>query len=78
MVTAVVMFSGGVASWMAARRIVDEGGDPVLLFTDTLIEDPDLYRFLDDAATDLGVEGDPHRGRSHTRGKCSRTYGYLG
>ena len=56
MVTAVVMFSGGIASWMAARRIVDEGGDPVLLFTDTLIEDADLYRFLDDATTDLGVE----------------------
>jgi hypothetical protein len=52
----VVMFSGGIASYVAARRVVDEGRDPVLLFTDTRIEDADLYRFLTDAETDLGVE----------------------
>ncbi len=53
----VVMFSGGVGSWAAGRRVVDEHGtaDVTLLFTDTLIEDEDLYRFLDDAARDLGV-----------------------
>jgi len=53
----VVMFSGGVGSWAAARRVVDTHGpdDVTLLFTDTLIEDEDLYRFLEDAARDLGV-----------------------
>lgn len=53
----VVMFSGGVGSWAAARRVIDQHGPTAvtLLFTDTLIEDPDLYRFLDDAGRDLGV-----------------------
>ena len=52
----VVLFSGGAASWAAARRIVDSGAAHVtLLFTDTMTEDEDLYRFLDDAARDLGL-----------------------
>ena len=53
----VVMFSGGIGSWGAARRVADQYGTDglVLLFTDTLIEDADLYRFLDDAAEDIGV-----------------------
>ncbi len=51
----VVLFSGGIGSWAAARRLVDSGSRPVLLFTDTLIEDEDLYRFLDDAAANLGI-----------------------
>lgn len=53
----VVLFSGGVASWAAARRLVDHRGPDgtVLLFTDTLTEDEDLYRFLDDAERDLGI-----------------------
>ena len=60
----VVMFSGGIGSWAAARRIVDEHGpdDVVLLFTDVkgnnpdphIGEDGDTYRFIDDAVTDLG------------------------
>jgi len=50
------MFSGGVGSWGAARRVADEHGSDglVLLFTDTKIEDPDLYRFLYEAAADVG------------------------
>jgi len=53
----VVMFSGGVGSWGAARRVADTDGIAglALLFTDTLIEDPDLYRFLEEAATDIGA-----------------------
>ena len=65
------MFSGGAASWGTARRIVDEGlvDDLVLVFTDTKTEDEDLYRFLDEAAADIGVvrwrviTGDPERDR---------------
>lgn len=51
------MFSGGVASWATARIVADEHGTDglVLLFADTLMEDEDLYRFLDDAAADIGV-----------------------
>lgn len=54
----VVMMSGGVGSWAAARRVVDRHGpeDVTLLFADTLIEDEDLYRFLEEAATDTGAE----------------------
>lgn len=53
----VVMFSGGIGSWAAARRVAACHGtaDLTLLFADTLIEDEDLYRFLDDAARDIGV-----------------------
>lgn len=53
----VVMFSGGVGSWAAAARIVDRFGPDnlMLLFSDTLIEDVDLYRFLDEAAADIGA-----------------------
>lgn len=39
----VVMFSGGIGSWAAAKRVAAEHGtaDLTLLFTDTLIEDAD-------------------------------------
>lgn len=51
----VVFFSGGVASWAAALRVRREHGlDGLrLLFTDTLIEDDDLYRFLVEAAAQI-------------------------
>jgi hypothetical protein len=49
------MFSGGVGSWAAARRAKERYTDVTLLFADTLIEDPDLYRFLDEAASDVGA-----------------------
>lgn len=54
---AVVFFSGGVMSWAAAKRAVARWGaeNTTLLFTDTLIEDPDLYRFLDEAAANVGA-----------------------
>ena len=50
------MFSGGVGSWMTARRVAATGVTPVLLFADTRMEDEDLYRFLDEAAADVGGE----------------------
>lgn len=42
------MFSGGVGSFMAAKRVVEEYGseNTILLFTDTKSEDEDLYRFI--------------------------------
>ena len=54
----VVMFSGGVGSWAAARRVREANPeDPILcLFADTLIEDADLYRFLKEAAADVAGE----------------------
>lgn len=54
----VVMFSGGVGSWAAAKRIAERHGtdDLTLLFTDTYMEDSDLYRFLvEGAASIFGV-----------------------
>lgn len=53
----VQMSSGGTGSWAAARRVADWYGtdDMVLLFADTLVEDEDLYRFLMEAAQDIGV-----------------------
>jgi hypothetical protein len=64
----VVMFSGGIGSWAAARRIVDAHGaeNVTLLFSDVkgtsnddnphIGEDEDTYRFLDEAVADLGAE----------------------
>jgi hypothetical protein len=53
----IIHFSGGVSSYVAARRVIDKYGteDAVLLFCDTLIEDEDLYRFNKDAEVSLGV-----------------------
>lgn len=53
----IVLFSGGIGSWMAAMRVKEEHGvnNMILLFTDTLIEDSDLYRFLMEAALDIGA-----------------------
>lgn len=51
------MFSGGIGSWAAAKRVTERHGvsDMVLLFTDTRIEDADTYRFLDEAADNVGA-----------------------
>lgn len=55
---AVVMFSSGAGSWAAARRYVDAhpADDVTLLFADTRTEDEDNYRFLREAAADIGRE----------------------
>lgn len=62
----VVMFSGGIGSWMTAKRIIDKvGADNVtLLFSDVkgassnphIGEDEDTYRFIDEAAAMLGAK----------------------
>lgn len=53
----VVMFSGGLGSWAAAKRVAEKFGTAgmTLLFTDTRMEDEDLYRFLDEAAANVGA-----------------------
>lgn len=48
----VVMFSGGIGSFCAAERVKASASPQdkiTLLFTDTLMEDEDLYRFLIDS-----------------------------
>lgn len=54
----VVMVSGGLVSWAVAEVIctIEKHEDVTLLFADTLIEDPDLYRFLAETSAQLGVE----------------------
>lgn len=53
----VVMFSGGVGSWATAKRVAERHGldGLTLLFADTLMEDGDLYRFIEEAAIDVGA-----------------------
>lgn len=53
--THVVLLSGGIGSWCAARRVVERHGadSTLLLFTDTRIEDEDTYRFLRAGASAL-------------------------
>jgi len=54
----IVFYSGGIGSYFAAKRVVEKYGneDVILLFTDTLIEDEDLYRFIEESSEKLGVE----------------------
>ena len=51
----VVMLSGGLCSFFAAHRVLEQQdrSKVTLLFADTLSEHPDLYRFLDDAEARL-------------------------
>ena len=53
----VIGFSGGVTSWMAAKRVAERHGtaDMTLLFADTRMEDEDLYRFIVQAASNVGA-----------------------
>src|SRR3990167_4052477 len=52
----VVMFSGGLTSWVAGKRVAARYGtdDLWLVFSDVKGEDPDLYRFLAEAAPNVG------------------------
>ncbi len=62
----VVMFSGGIGSWATAKRVVEAHGSEnlVLLFADVkgnsedphIGEDEDTYRFIRDAAENVGGE----------------------
>lgn len=54
----IVQYSGGVGSFFAAKRVVEKFGkdNVTLLFADTKMEDPDLYRFLEDTSKCLGVD----------------------
>jgi hypothetical protein len=53
----IVQFSGGLASYFAAKRIVQRhgAGDVILLFADTLIESDDLYRIMPTYVADVGA-----------------------
>jgi 3'-phosphoadenosine 5'-phosphosulfate sulfotransferase (PAPS reductase)/FAD synthetase len=53
-----VMFSGGASSAYVAKWVVDKYGrdDVILFFTDTQWEDEDNYRFMEEAASYIGVE----------------------
>lgn len=52
-----INFSGGACSWAAAKRAIERHGveNTVLLFADTNMEDEDLYRFLNEAAANVGA-----------------------
>lgn len=52
----IVMFSGGAGSWATGKLVAERYGTDnlILLFADTLIEDEDLYRFLPEAAENIG------------------------
>lgn len=54
----IVNYSGGIGSWAAAKRVIGQHGseNTILLFTDTLIEDSDLYRFLKETSEKFGSE----------------------
>lgn len=51
----IIFYSGGLGSWMTAKRVIEKHGKEsvLLLFTDTLMEDEDLYRFLVETAGEI-------------------------
>lgn len=53
----IVFESGGIGSFMVTERVIQKHGkeNVIRLFTDTLIEDEDLYRFQEDASKYFGV-----------------------
>lgn len=54
----IVLYSGGLGSYFTTKRLIESGidkNDIILLFTDTLVEDEDLYRFLDESTKKLGI-----------------------
>jgi PP-loop superfamily ATP-utilizing enzyme len=54
----IVSFSGGMGSFAEAKSCVDKYGkeNVLLLFSDTLMEDEDLYRFLMETVAFLDCE----------------------
>lgn len=54
----IALFSGGLASFEMTKRVVQSYGlgNVRIWFFDTLIEDEDLYRFIEDAENWLGIE----------------------
>lgn len=53
----IVMFSGGASSAYIAKYVIDKYGkeNTILFFTDTLWEDEDNYRFLEEVSNYLGL-----------------------
>ena len=54
----IVQFSGGLCSFFAAKRVVEQFGkeDVTLLFADVLIESDGLYRFRDAVGDYFGIK----------------------
>jgi hypothetical protein len=54
----VIMYSGGIGSYMAAKRVAQREciDDIILLFSDTLTEDEDLYRFIEETKEEIGAQ----------------------
>ncbi len=56
--THLVLYSGGLGSYFTVRRLLEKGinkNNIILLFTDTKIEDKELYEFLDATSEKLGI-----------------------
>jgi hypothetical protein len=54
----IVSYSGGIGSWATAKRVIARHGkeNVLLVFTDTKIEDVDLYRFIDETVKEMKCE----------------------
>ena len=59
----IVLFSGGLASFEAGKRVLYkiDNENVKFWFFDTLVEDPDLYRFMDDCMNYLNIDIEIHK-----------------
>ena len=56
--THIVLYSGGLGSYFTTKRLIETSVQKekiILLYTDTKIEDADLYRFLKESTEKLGI-----------------------
>lgn len=54
----IISISGGIGSYFTLKRVIEKEGktDVIAVFCDTLAEDGDLYRFLDDIEKKTGIQ----------------------
>jgi len=54
----IASYSDGIGNYFTAKRVLKLYGnkDIILLYTHTLIEDDDLYRFIDEMSVRFGYE----------------------
>ena len=54
----IISISGGIGSYFTLKRVLEKNikEDVIAVFCDTLAEDGDLYRFLDDIEKKLGIQ----------------------
>lgn len=52
----IISLSGGIGSYITLKRVLSKYQDVIAVFCDTMYEDGDLYRFLDDIERKFNIK----------------------